>query len=122
MSAHRSEPDYIDRTIESVRNFQHVKDNCWPQWANIFADEIEDLRFDLAHAQSEWPSIRNALAALGDMPVDKALVLIEGMQEAGREAGRAAVSVGETSPEESERDLSTAWGFVAAETSPEENR
>ena len=44
-AAYRSEyheRDYIERTIETVRNHQHA-DNCWPQWANIFADEIERL-------------------------------------------------------------------------------
>ena len=42
-AAYRSEHherDYIERTIATVRNHQHA-DNCWPQWANIFADEIE---------------------------------------------------------------------------------
>ena len=39
----RHGPDYIDRTIATVRNHRDA-DNCWPQWANIFADEIEDLR------------------------------------------------------------------------------
>jgi hypothetical protein len=37
--------DYIDRTIATVRNHRDA-DNCWPQWANIFADEIEALRAD----------------------------------------------------------------------------
>lgn len=41
--AHRHEADYIDRTIATVRIHRDA-DNCWPQWANIFADEIEDLR------------------------------------------------------------------------------
>lgn len=41
-SAHH-EWDYIERTIATVRNHQGA-DNCWPQWANIFADEIERLR------------------------------------------------------------------------------
>ena len=36
------ERDYIERTIATVRNHQGA-DNCWPQWANIFADEIERL-------------------------------------------------------------------------------
>ncbi len=38
-----NERDYIDRTIATVRNHRDA-DNCWPQWANIFADEIERLR------------------------------------------------------------------------------
>lgn len=36
------ERDYLERTIETVRNHRSA-DNCWPQWANIFADEIERL-------------------------------------------------------------------------------
>ena len=32
--------DYLERTIATVRNHRGA-DNCWPQWANIFADEIE---------------------------------------------------------------------------------
>jgi hypothetical protein len=35
--------DYIDRTIATVRNHRDA-DNCWPQWANVFADEIIRLR------------------------------------------------------------------------------
>jgi hypothetical protein len=34
--------DYLERTIATVRNHRDA-DNCWPQWANIFADEIERL-------------------------------------------------------------------------------
>jgi hypothetical protein len=33
---------YLERTIATVRNHREA-DNCWPQWANIFADEIERL-------------------------------------------------------------------------------
>jgi hypothetical protein len=40
MSVH--ERDYLERTIATVRNHRGA-DNCWPQWANIFADEIERL-------------------------------------------------------------------------------
>lgn len=36
------ERDYLERTIATVRNHRGA-DNCWPQWANIFADEIERL-------------------------------------------------------------------------------
>jgi len=36
------ERDYLERTIATVRNHRNA-DNCWPQWANIFADEIERL-------------------------------------------------------------------------------
>lgn len=37
------ERDYISRTIATVRNHRD-SENCWPQWANVFADEIERLR------------------------------------------------------------------------------
>src|SRR5690242_19301884 len=37
-----SDRDYLERTILTVRNHRGA-DNCWPQWANIFADEIERL-------------------------------------------------------------------------------
>lgn len=47
------ESDYIDRTIATVRLHVDEKDNCWPQWANIFADEIEDLRARLAAIEAE---------------------------------------------------------------------
>lgn len=36
------ERDYLERTIATVRNHRDA-DNCWPQWANIFANEIERL-------------------------------------------------------------------------------
>lgn len=34
--------DYIERTIATVRNHADA-DSSWPQWANVFADEIERL-------------------------------------------------------------------------------
>jgi hypothetical protein len=40
------ERDYIARTIETVRNHKDA-DNSWPQWANIFADQIESLEAEL---------------------------------------------------------------------------
>lgn len=42
MSDYRKLPedDYLDRTIETIRNHR----DCWPQWVNIFADEIKRLR------------------------------------------------------------------------------
>lgn len=49
MKKHRSERDYIDRTIGTVRIHAEA-DNSWPQWANILSDEIEDLRADLEEA------------------------------------------------------------------------
>ncbi|HXI36238.1 MAG TPA: hypothetical protein VNH80_04940 [Burkholderiales bacterium] len=45
-----AEQDYIDRTIATVRNHRDA-DNCWPSWANTFADEIERLRAELLAAQ-----------------------------------------------------------------------
>lgn len=38
----RHERDYLETTIATVRQHRNA-DNCWPQWANIFADEIEAL-------------------------------------------------------------------------------
>jgi hypothetical protein len=40
------ERDYIARTIATVRIHKDA-DNCWPQWANIFADQIESLEAEL---------------------------------------------------------------------------
>lgn len=42
MSAVQHDRSYLERTIETVRNHRDA-DNCWPSWANIFADEIERL-------------------------------------------------------------------------------
>lgn len=49
--------DYLERTIATVRNHR-AADNCWPQWANIFADEIERLwdQIDAADAAFQWIS------------------------------------------------------------------
>ena len=52
------EPDYIARTIETVRNHKDAE-NCWPQWANIFADQIEAYaavveRYENALAKLGW--------------------------------------------------------------------
>lgn len=52
VSTHRSEADYIDRTIEVVR-VHRSSENSWPQWANLLADEIEDLRGDIAQLTTE---------------------------------------------------------------------
>ena len=64
------EPDYIARTIATVRNHKHA-DNCWPQWANIFADEIEGL----------WAER------------DAALAVVSQLQDVCRESRELAVSV-----------------------------
>lgn len=42
MSVTQHDRSYLERTIETVRNHRDA-DNCWPSWANIFADEIERL-------------------------------------------------------------------------------
>lgn len=34
--------DYLTRTIETIRNHRDA-DNCWPQWANRLADEVERM-------------------------------------------------------------------------------
>jgi hypothetical protein len=39
------ERNYLERTIATVRNHRDA-DNCWPQWANILADEIERPNID----------------------------------------------------------------------------
>jgi hypothetical protein len=62
---HRSGVDYIDRTIETVRNHRDA-DNCWPQWANIFADEIEDLRADLQEAVATIEGLADQQAMADD--------------------------------------------------------
>ena len=54
LGAHRSSADYIDRTIATIRNHRDA-DNCWPQWANILADEIEDLRAELVAQNEDHP-------------------------------------------------------------------
>ncbi len=51
------ERDYIERTIATVRVHQDA-DNCWPQWANIFADQIEWLEAEVA-------ALRKQLAEAG---------------------------------------------------------
>ncbi len=44
------ERDYIARTIATIRNHRDA-DNCWPQWANALADEIE--RLDVLHMRAD---------------------------------------------------------------------
>jgi hypothetical protein len=47
------ERDYLERTIATVRNHRDA-DDCWPSWANIFADEIERLwKIEDAHTREE---------------------------------------------------------------------
>jgi hypothetical protein len=53
----RHERDYIERTIETVRNHRDA-DNCWPQWANFFADEIEDCWAELERVENERDEAR----------------------------------------------------------------
>jgi hypothetical protein len=50
------ERDYIARTIETVRNHKDA-DNCWPQWANIFADQIESLEAELERVTAALRSL-----------------------------------------------------------------
>lgn len=57
------ERDYLERTIATVRNHRDA-DNCWPQWANIFADEIERL---WAENEGLW-----ALYPQGQQPIMEA--------------------------------------------------
>ena len=57
----RHERDYLERTIETVRNHRDA-DNCWPQWANIFADEIERL-------WAERDELRTALEAMRTLAI-----------------------------------------------------
>jgi hypothetical protein len=52
-----AERDYIARTIATVRNHKDA-DNCWPQWANHFADEIERLDAELEQAERERDEAR----------------------------------------------------------------
>jgi archaellum component FlaC len=67
---HRSDPTYIDRTIATVRNHRDA-DNMWPQWANIFADEIEDLREDLKALKTLYREMGNDAATLMDQHVSE---------------------------------------------------
>ena len=64
------ERDYIERTIETVRNHRDA-DNCWPQWANIFADEIEkywaltaELVQEAERYEKESKTLRNEVERL----------------------------------------------------------
>ena len=52
VSPEQIEDDYIVRTIATVRNHREA-DNCWPQWANSFADEIERCWAALREARDE---------------------------------------------------------------------
>jgi hypothetical protein len=61
----RHEADYIARTIATVRNHKDA-DNCWPQWANIFADHIEHQAAALAVVEREREAFRERLEVLGD--------------------------------------------------------
>lgn len=54
------EPDYIARTIETVRNHRNAG-NCWPQWANIFADQIEAYEQHVAGLERQLADTREAL-------------------------------------------------------------
>jgi hypothetical protein len=60
--ARHHERDYIERTIATVRNHREAE-NCWPQWANIFADEIEACWADLVEARAVAERTREALRA-----------------------------------------------------------
>ena len=76
----RHEPDYIDRTIETVRNHQGA-DNCWPQWANIFADDIEDLRTEIARLAPIEDAAR-AWCAKNQLRVDAEAIALRAAVEA----------------------------------------
>ena len=52
---------YIDTTIATVRQHRS-SDNAWPQWTNALADQIEELRAELASAQEELAFLRDQYA------------------------------------------------------------
>jgi hypothetical protein len=54
------ERDYIARTIATVRIHKDA-DNCWPQWANIFADQIESLEAELERVTAALRAIKATL-------------------------------------------------------------
>ncbi len=54
-----SERDYIGRTIATIRNHRDAE-NCWPQWANALADEIERLDAALEQAERDVVAAREA--------------------------------------------------------------
>lgn len=59
---YRDAADYIDRTIATVRN--HIDaDNCWTEWANLFATEIEALRAECAAAEARAEKARRVIEA-----------------------------------------------------------
>jgi hypothetical protein len=80
------ERDYIARTIETVRNHKDA-DNCWPQWANIFADQIESLEAELERVTAALREARHLLGAVvnaeridrlpGDHAVNVALLSVD---------------------------------------------
>lgn len=83
--------DYLERTIATVRNHRDA-DNCWPQWANIFADEIERLwRIERAAEDhiEEWEKDADDADAAADTYErgDEAGVALH--REANRARGRA---------------------------------
>ena len=61
----RDDRDYIARTIATVRNHRDAE-NCWPQWANIFADEIERLDALLAERDERIRRLEEALTEYAD--------------------------------------------------------
>jgi arylsulfatase A-like enzyme len=59
------ERDYIARTIATVRIHKDA-DNCWPQWANIFADQIESLEAELERVTAALREHRRDLLDVRD--------------------------------------------------------
>lgn len=62
--AKRAERDYLETTIATVRNHRGTS-NAWPQWANIFADEIEALWKENDALARTYLEQRDALDAYG---------------------------------------------------------
>ncbi len=60
-----AERDYIARTIATIRNHRDA-DNCWPQWANKLADEIERLDAELEQAERERDEAQRAVIEMPD--------------------------------------------------------
>ena len=70
------ERDYIARTIATVRNHKDA-DNCWPQWANVLADEIERLDAELKEARER---IEELEAQAGELQQQRDVARIEAKQ------------------------------------------
>jgi len=84
MSVKVHDRSYLERTIATVRNHRNA-DNCWPSWANIFADEIERLWAALEQCKEDMLMVESLPTTPAEVPTQEVIAWIDKTLTGGSE-------------------------------------